>query len=104
MTSTKKYDFPKLLKIKAPKRPPSPFNSQHVNFGIKILKYKGFKLTAKQIESVRQTINKQLNGKGELWVRFFFGIAERSGTIAFEVGGNASNEEFEVALKKVCSE
>ena len=81
------------------------------------------KLTAKQIESVRQTVNRQLNRKGKVWVRVFPHIPVTSkptenrmgkgkgsvdywcapvkaGTILFEVGGNASNVKILEALKK----
>jgi large subunit ribosomal protein L16 len=102
----------------------SCFKLQFGSFGIKVLE--ATKLTAKQIESVRQTVNRQLNRKGKVWVRVFPHIPVTSkptenrmgkgkgsvdywcapvkaGTILFEVGGNASNVKILEALKKGCS-
>lgn len=97
---------------------------QFGNFGIKALE--STKLTAKQIESIRQTINRQLNRKGRVWGRVFPHIPVTSkptenrmgkgkgsieywcapvkaGTILFEVGGNVSSVKIIEALKKGCS-
>ena len=75
---------------------------------------------------MRQTVNRQLNRKGKVWVRVFPHIPVTSkptenrmgkgkgsvdywcapvkaGTILFEVGGNASNVKILEALKKGCS-
>ena len=102
----------------------SCFKLQFGNFGIKVLE--ATKLTAKQIESIRQTVNRQLNRKGKVWVRVFPHIPVTSkptenrmgkgkgsvdywrapikaGTILFEVGGNVPSVKIIEALKKGCS-
>lgn len=102
----------------------SGYKLQFGTFGIKILK--ATKLTAKQIESIRQTVNRQLNRKGKVWVRVFPHIPITSkptenrmgkgkgsvdywcaplkaGTILFEVGGNVSDIKIIESLKKGCS-
>lgn len=102
----------------------SCFKLQFGNFGIKILE--STRLTAKQIESIRQTINRELNRKGKVWVRVFPHIPVTSkptenrmgkgkgsvdywcahlkaGIILFEVGGNVSGVKIVEALKKGCS-
>jgi large subunit ribosomal protein L16 len=94
------------------------------NYGIKVLE--ATKLTAKQIESIRQTVNRQLDRKGKVWVRIFPHIPVTSkptenrmgkgkgsvdywcapikaGTIVFEVGGNVSGIKIIEALRKGCS-
>jgi len=94
------------------------------NYGIKA--QEATRLTAKQIESVRQTVNRQLNRKGKLWITIFPHIPVTSkptenrmgkgkgsvefwcapvkaGTILFELGGKISEVEAKVALKKGCA-
>lgn len=94
------------------------------NYGIKA--QEATRLTAKQIESVRQTVNRQLSRKGKLWITIFPHIPVTSkptenrmgkgkgavdfwcapvkaGTILFELGGNVSGVEAKIALKKGCS-
>ena len=94
---------------------------QFGDFGIKLLE--ATHLTAKQIESVRQTLNRQLKRKGKVWLRVFPHIPVTSkptenrmgkgkgsvdywcapmkaGTILFEVGGNVSDVQIKEALKK----
>lgn len=102
----------------------SGFKLQFGNFGIKVLE--ATKLTAKQIESIRQTVNRQLNRKGKVWVRVFphipvtskptenrmgkgkgsvdyWCVPIKAGTILFEVGGNIPSIKIIEALKKGCS-
>jgi large subunit ribosomal protein L16 len=102
----------------------SCFKLEFGDFGIKILE--ATKLTAKQIESVRQTINRQLSRKGKVWVRVFPHIPVTSkptenrmgkgkgsvdywcapikaGTVLFEIGGNVPKIKVLEALKKGCS-
>jgi large subunit ribosomal protein L16 len=99
----------------------SCFKLQFGNFGIKVLE--ATKLTAKQIESIRQTVNRQLNRKGKVWVRVFPHIPVTSkptenrmgkgkggvdfwmsplkpGTILVELGGSVSESKSLRALTK----
>jgi large subunit ribosomal protein L16 len=93
-------------------------------FGIKALE--ATRLTARQIESVRQTINRQLSRKGKVWITIFPHIPVTSkptenrmgkgkgsvdfwcapvkaGKVIFELGGNVSELEAKAALKKGCA-
>lgn len=130
-TNNKMFLQPKRTKYKKLKKvylskllATSCFKLQFGNFGIKVLE--ATKLTAKQIESIRQTVNRQLNRKGKVWVRVFPHIPVTSkptenrmgkgkgsvdywcapvkaGTILFEVGGNVPHVKIIEALKKGCS-
>ena len=130
-TNNKMFLQPKRTKYKKLKKvyltkllATSCYKLQFGNFGIKVLE--ATKLTAKQIESIRQTVNRQLNRKGKVWVRVFPHIPVTSkptenrmgkgkgsvdywcapikaGTILFEVGGNVPSVKIIEALKKGCS-
>ena len=69
-TNNKMFLQPKRTKYKKLKKvyltkllATSRYKLQFGNFGIKVLE--ATKLTAKQIESIRQTVNRQLNRKGK---------------------------------------
>ena len=56
------------------------------------------KLTAKQIESIRQTVNRQLNRKGKVWVRVFPHIPVTSKPTENRMGKGKGNVEYWVSL------
>lgn len=90
-------------------------------FGIKILK--ATRLTARQIESTRQSINRYLKRNGKLWITIFphipitkkptenrmgkgkgnvefWSVPIKAGTVIFELEGNISPVKAEIALNR----
>ena len=115
----KRSKYKKLKKNKLPKLDFKKNKLKFGNIGLKTLE-SGF-ITAKQIESARQTINKKVNKKGKLWIRIFpdcpvtrkpieirmgkgkgsvshWCARVKSGTVLFELYG-VSNNIASIALK-----
>lgn len=118
----KKTVFRKYKKSFLKRTPSSKINClKFGNFGLKILN--SFRLTAKQLESLRQCINRELKREGKLWFRFFphipvtkqptenrmgkgkgtvefWSISVRAGCVLLEVGGSVKESKALSALKK----
>jgi len=90
-------------------------------YGLKVLE--STRITARQIESVRQNINRSLSRKGKVWVKIFPHIpvtstptenrmgkgkgavdfwcsAVKGGTVIIEIGGNIEPNLARISLKK----
>jgi large subunit ribosomal protein L16 len=116
-TKFKKYRKKYLKNLQTTKRSKLCFGE----FGLKVLE--SSRLTARQIESVRQTINRTLRRKCKVWIMVFphipvtkkpnenrmgkgkgrisFWCAPvRAGTVLFEISGRASVKKIVSALKK----
>ena len=116
----KKTVFRKYKKSFLKRTPSSKINClKFGDFGLKILN--SFRLTAKQLESLRQCINRELKREGKLWFRVFphipvtkqptensmgkgtvefWSISVRAGCVLLEVGGSIKESKVLSALKK----
>ena len=118
----KKTTFRKYKKSFLKKTPSSKINClKFGDFGLKILN--SFRLTAKQLESLRQCINRELKREGKLWFRVFphipvtkqptenrmgkgkgtvefWSLSVRAGCVLLEVGGSVKESKALSALKK----
>ena len=121
----KKTLFRKYKKGYIKKTASSKVNSlQFGDYGIKVLS--SFRITARQLESLRQCLNRELKREGKLWFRVFPQIPVtkqptenrmgkgkggvdfwmsplKPGTILVELGGSVSESKSIRALTKACA-
>lgn len=116
-TKFKKYRKTYLRNVKTIKRSKIVFGS----FGLKVLE--ACRLTSKQIETIRQTINRTIRRKSKLWIRIFPDIPVtrkptenrmgkgkgrisfwcapvKAGTILFELNSSINKKKAFLALKR----